>query len=405
MATNSSSILFTGGVNHGDDPFIDAFGNPDIFRHISEFALTENYSLAVNERSDSSFGPVEFCRITRTSRFRWLPITGGRFSVDLEENLTTEDPIRTADFGHRHFRLAIDKKTGTVALRSFWDDRDTEIITFYEPGQHPRDVTVELPEAHIVMDLCVVNMSVFLATTLGFGWVNFSEGDPSYVPITDQRGGYYMLAKMPGFVFAFQGIIGDPNNTIDCFQLTDAGLPAQQQRWTVPPPDHVFVASYKYPVMVDQGNLLYMAMMFPQYGQGANLRGGNVESWNLTRISVSAFEDTVTALARLSLDTEPTGIVIRESTEEILVAVGRQGLLLLPMMFESDTQPTVLFDPAENQTVLGVQLHNDVPYVLVKEEDDDGLSTFAIVKVDTAGNNLPMSHPVPLGTEGYERLL
>ena len=391
-----------------EEPTAEALGNSDILRRIGQFALTpKKYFVAMlDKQPNNMFGMVQFPCITVTSCLRWRPQMVDRGAVVVDETLIMEDPIPVGDgWARRNFIFAIDNDIGTIAVRSSFKNGPeyAELIAYYRyaPGQQPR--YYEVPEDHIVRDVCIVNKTVFLATTLGFGCVDFSEEEPSYEPICEQR--YYKIAKTNGFIFAIQcpGLLEDSGNKVDCFKLAEGCLPEQLQRWIVPSPHHSFVASYKFPAIENQNNCWCMAMLSPNYSPDASLRLSHVESWMLSRSSFSTTADTDIVFVQLSLNavTEPKGVVTSKSRNEIFVAAGRQGLLLVPMMFESNTQPTVLFQPAGNQTVLGVQLHNDIPYVLVKEDDGDGLGAYTIVKVDDTNNNLTW-YPIPQGDQGYE---
>jgi hypothetical protein len=146
-----------------------------------------------------------------------------------------------------------------------------------------------------------------------------------------------------------------------------------------------------------------------------NENDGNVGVWMLTRIMVSKDQDEFIEEVRLPLDgvTEVTGMIIRESSKEILIAAGQQqGLLTIPLLFDSDTRPRRLMKPTNNQTILGVQLFNDIPYVFVKDEVENDIDSYSLIKVGAASTILQVSRSIPLiqqlekqGLASYERMM
>jgi hypothetical protein len=130
---------------------------------------------------------------------------------------------------------------------------------------------------------------------------------------------------------------------------------------------------------------------------------------------VSKDQDEFIEEVRLPLDgvTEVTGMIIRESSKEILIAAGQQqGLLTIPLLFDSDTRPRRLMKPTNNQTILGVQLFNDIPYVFVKDEVENDIDSYSLIKVGAASTILQVSRSIPLiqqlekqGLASYERMM
>jgi hypothetical protein len=119
---------------------------------------------------------------------------------------------------------------------------------------------------------------------------------------------------------------------------------------------------------------------------------------------VSKLQDDVIEVVRLPLDgvTEVRGMIIQESViigDDILIAAGRQGLLMVPLLFNGETRPREVFQQANNQTTLGVQLFKDIPYVFVKEEVENDIDSYSIF-------NLHGGRPIPTGVRApmIERL-
>jgi hypothetical protein len=145
------------------------------------------------------------------------------------------------------------------------------------------------------------------------------------------------------------------------------------------------------------------------HAREVNENDGNVGVWMLTRIMVSKLQNAVIEEVRLPLnpDTEASGMIIRESSKEILIAAGRHGLLIVPLLFDSDTRPRRLMKPTNNQTILGVQLFNDIPYVFVKDEDENDIDSYSLIKVGAASNISQVSRSIPTGSRdaSYERMM
>jgi hypothetical protein len=215
---------------------------------------------------------------------------------------------------------------------------------------------------------------------------------------------------------------------IDCFELTTNGMPELKHSWIIRSPNEnpgVYLNDdFQFLAIVDQGDSFCVAFMTPNCNQDASLidahevneNDGNVGIWMLSRIMVSKLQNVVIFEVRLPLDgvTEVTGMIIRESSKEILIAAGQQqGLLIVPLLFDSDTRPRRLMKPrTNNQTILGVQLFNDIPYVFVKEVVENVIDSYSLIKVGAASNISQGSRPIPLiqqleqqGLASYERMM
>ena len=423
-----------------DDPLFRVFDNPGIFRHIIQYLLVKKkYFVAVNDNIYHSGHRGQMCRIEMKSRYRWLPNQGGVGMVDGEEDyMTTERiPLFTPAIAINwtptgSFGFAIDNDSGTSAMRlrchSNGGDDSSYAITFYAPGQYPKIMI--MPAPHLI-DICVVKTTVFVSTFITFGYVDFAVEEPIYVPIIFSIKIYFNLANTGRFVFGLRGQSEEGMRTeckeIDCFELTTNGMPELKHSWIIRSPNEnpgVYLNDdFQFLAIVDQGDSFCVAFMTPNCNQDASLiharevneNVGNVGVWMLTRIMVSKLQNVVIFEVRLPLDgvTEVTGMIIRESSKEILIAAGQQqGLLIVPLLFDSDTRPRRLMKPTNNQTILGVQLFNDIPYVFVKEEVENDIDSYSLIKVGAASNISQGSRPIPLiqqleqqGLASYERMM
>ena len=436
-----------------DDPLFKAFDNPGIFRHIIQYLLIKKkYFVAVNENAPDIGHRGQLCRIEMKSRYRWLPNQGGVEIVDGEEDHMTTEIIPmftpsmsemwtpTGDYGS--FGFAIDNDIGTIAMRSICGNN--HFTTLYAPGQDPKFAII--PHLNVI-DMCVVKTTVFVSTLFSFGCVDFAVEEPSYAPITNHMfpRPYYRLAKSDRFIFGLRGKSNEGMrnecNNIDCFELTTNGILELKQSWIMPFPDElpgarplpgVYLSfhDFSFPTIVDQGDSFCVVFMTPNCNRDASLihahelneNDGNVGIWMLTRIMVSKDQDDFIEEVRLPLDgvTKVTGMIIRESFiigHDILIAAGQRGLLTVPLLFNGETRPRVLFQPTDIQTILGVQLFNDNPYVFVRatwlgggEEND--INEYSIIKVGTVSNILQVNRPIPLiqqleqqGLDSYERMM
>jgi hypothetical protein len=271
---------------------------------------------------------------------------------------------------------------------------------------------------------------VFVSTFISFGSVDFAVEEPIYVQIIFSTAIYFSLANTGRFVFGLRGQSDERMRTeckeIDCFELTTNGMPELKQSWTIRSPNENLASflndDFQYLAIVDQGDSFCVAFMTPNCNQDASLihagevneNDGNVGVWMLTRIMVSKDQDAVIEDVRLPLDgvTEVTGMIIRESSKEILIAAGRHGLLMVPLLIDSDTRPRRLMKPTNNQTILGVQLFNDIPYAFVKDEVENDRDSYSLIKVGAASNISQGSRPIPLiqqleqqGLASYERMM
>jgi hypothetical protein len=422
-----------------DDPLFRVFDNPGIFRHIIQYLLVKKkYFIAVNDNIYHSGHRGQFCRIEMKSRYRWLPNQGGVGIVDGEEDYTTTEriPLFTPAIAINwtptgSFGFAIDNDSGTSAMRlrchSNGGDDSSYAITFYAPGQYPKIMI--MPAPHNLIDICVVKTTVFVSTFISFGYIDFAVEEPIYVEISTAI--YFNLANTGRFVFGLRGQSDERMRTeckeIDCFELTTTNqMPELKQSWTIRSPNENLASflndDFQYLAIVDQGDSFCVAFMTPNCNQDASLihagevneNDGNVGVWMLTRIMVSNDQDAVIEDVRLPLDgvTEVTGMIIRESSKEILIAAGRHGLLMVPLLIDSDTRPRRLMKPTKNQTVLGVQLFNDIPYVFVKEVVENVIDSYSLIKVGAASNISQGSRPIPLiqqleqqGLASYERMM
>ena len=421
-----------------DDPLFKAFDNPGIFRHIIQYLLIKKkYFVAVNEHAPDIGHRGQLCRIEMKSRYRWLPNQGGVGIVDGEEDhMTTEiipmfTPSMSEMWAHTgSFGFAIDNDSGTIAMSSRCSNDNSggsRLIAFYAPGQDPKFVVLPAPHSHDVIDICVVKTAVFVSTFFSFGCVDFAVEEPSYAPIIYQmfHAIYFKLAKTDRFIFGLRGQSNDgvPNECkeIDCHELATSGIPELKQTWIMPlvpngfPGVHSSCQDFQFSAIVDQGDSFCVAFMTPNW----NRDDENVGIWMLTRIMVSKLQDAVIEEVRLPLNrvSEASGMIIRESSKEILIAAGQRGLLMVPLLFDSETRPRRLMKPTNNQTILGVQLFNDIPYVFVKatwlgggEEND--INSYSIIKVGTVSNILQVNRPIPLiqqleqqGLDSYERMM
>jgi len=412
-----------------DDPLFKAFDNPGIFRHIIQYLLIKKkYFVAVNEHAPDIGHRGQLCRIEMKSRYRWLPNQGGVGIVDGEEDHMTTEIIPmftpsmsemwtpTGDYGS--FGFAIDNDSGTIAMRSICGNN--HFTTLYAPGQDPKFAII--PHLNVI-DMCVVKTTVFVSTLFSFGCVDFAVEEPSYAPITNHMfpRPYYRLAKSDRFIFGLRGKSNEGMrnecNNIDCFELTTNQMPELKHSWTIRSPNenlgvYSSFQDFSFPTIVDQGDSFCVVFMTPNCNRDASLihahelneNGGNVGIWMLTRIMVSKLQDDVIEVVRLPLDgvTEVRGMIIQESViigDDILIAAGRQGLLIVPLLFNSDTRPREVFQQANNQTTLGVQLFKDIPYVFVKEEVENDIDSYSIF-------NLHGGRPIPTGVRApmIERL-
>jgi hypothetical protein len=420
-----------------DDPLFKAFDNPGIFRHIIQYLLVKKrYFVAVNENFRDIGHRGQLCRIEMKSRYRWLPNQGGVGVVDGEEDhMTTEiipmfTPSMSAmwtpagDYGD--FNFAIDNDSGTIAMSlrclSNGGDDSHNAIAFYAPGQDPKFVVLPT-NLKDVIDICVVKTTVFVSTFFSFGCVDFAVEEPRYTQTGQMMFflPFFRLAKTDRFIFGLRGQSDEGMRNeckeIDCLELTTNEMPELKHSWIIRSPNEnpgVYISfhDFSFPTIMDQGDSFCVVFMTPNCNRDASLinaRDGNVGVWMLTRIMVSKLQNAVIEEVRLPLDgvTEVTGMIIRESSKEILIAAGRQGLLIVPLLFDSDTRPREVFQPAYNQTILGVQLFNDIPYVFVKEEDENDIDSYSIIKVGAASNISQVSRSIPTGSRdaSYERMM
>jgi hypothetical protein len=427
-------MISTFDLTMEDDPLFKAFDNPGIFRHIIQYLLVKKkYFVAVNDNIYHSGHRGQFCRIEMKSRYRWLPNQGGVGMVDEEDHMTTEiipmfTPSMSAmwtpagDYGD--FKFAIDNDSGTIAMRSFCGNN--HFITLYAPGQDPKFVVLPT-NLKDVIDICVVKTTVFVSTFFSFGCVDFAVEEPRFTPIIDQMlyEIYFNLAKTDRFIFGLRARSNEDQRNeckeIDCFELTTNNqMPELKQSWTIRSPNEnpvVYLSfhDFSFPTIVDQGDSFCVVFMTPNCNRDASLINacddGNVGVWMLTRIMVSKLQDAVIEEVRLPLNpgTEASGMIIQESSKKILIAAGRHGLLIVPLLFDSDTRPRRLMKPrTNNQTILGVQLFNDIPYVFVKEEDENDIDSYSIIKVGAASSNISqVSRSIPTGSRdaSYERMM
>jgi hypothetical protein len=414
-----------------DDPLFRVFDNPGIFRHIIQYLLVKKkYFVAVNDNIYHSGHRGQMCRIEMKSRYRWLPNQGGVGMVDGEEDYMTTEIIPmftpsmsamwTSTGSYGDFKFAIDNDSGTIAMSLFCGNN--HFITLYAPGQDPKFAII--PQHSNVIDMCVVKTTVFVSTIFSFGRVDFAVEEPRYTQ-TGQMMFFrpiFRLAKTGRLIFGLRGQSDEEMRTeckeIDCFELTTNGMPELKQSWTIRSPNEnlgVFLNSnddFQYLAIVDQGDSFCVAFMIPYCNQDASLiharevneNVGNVGVWMLTRIMVSKLQNVVIEEVRLPLDgvTEVRGMIIRESViigDDILIAAGRHGLLTIPLLFDSDTRPREIYQQANNQTTLGVQLFNNITYVFVKGEVDNDIDSYTIF-------NLHGGRPIPTGVRApvIERL-
>jgi hypothetical protein len=414
-----------------DDPLFKAFDNPGIFRHIIQYLLVKKrYFVAVNENARDIGHRGQLCRIEMKSRYRWLPNQGGVGIVDGEEDyMTTEiipmftpsmSELWTPARNYGAFNFAIDNDSGTIAIRSFCGNN--HFITFYTPGQDPKFVVLPL---HLkdVIDICVVKTTVFVSTFFSFGCVDFAVEEPRFTPIIDHMlyEIYFNLAKTDRFIFGLRARSNEDQRTeckeIDCLELTTNQMPELKHSWIIRSPNenpNVYLDDdFQFLAIVDQGDSFCVVFMTPNCNRDASLINayddGNVGVWMLTRIMVSKLQDAVIEEVRLPLNpgAEASGMIIRESSKKILIAAGRHGLLIVPLLFDSDTRPRRLMKPTNNQTILGVQLFNNIPYVFVKEEDENDIDSYSIIKVGAASNISQVSRSIPTGSRdaSYERMM
>jgi hypothetical protein len=264
----------------------------------------------------------------------------------------------------------------------------------------------------LIEEICVVKTTVFVSTFISFGCVDFAVEEPIYVPIIFSTAIYFNIANTGRFVFGLRGKSNEGMrnecNNIDCFELTTNQMPELKHSWTIRSTNEnlgVYLNNdFQYLAIVDQGDSFCVVFMTPNCNRDASLidshevnaNDGNVGIWMLTRIMVSKDQDDFIEEVRLPLDgvTKVTGMIIRESFiigHDILIAAGQRGLLTVPLLFNGETRPRVLFQPTDIQTILGVQLFNDIPYVFVRatwlgggEEND--INEYSIIKVGTVSN-------------------
>jgi hypothetical protein len=414
----------------GTTPLFKAFDNPGIFRHIVQYLLVKKkYFVAVNENARDIGHRGQFCRIEMKSRYRWLPNQGGVGIVDGEEDYMTTEIIPmftpsmsamwTSTGSYGDFKFAIDNDSGTIAMSLFCGNN--HFITLYAPGQDPKFAII--PQHSNVIDMCVVKTTVFVSTIFSFGRVDFAVEEPRYTQTGQMMffRPFFRLAKTDRFVFGLRGRSDEGMRNeckeIDCFELTTNGMPELKHSWIIRSPNEnpgVYLSfhDFSFPTIVDQGDSFCVVFMTPNCNRDASLihthevneNDGNVGVWMLTRIIVSKLQNVVIEEVRLPLDgvTEVRGMIIRESViigDDILIAAGRHGLLTIPLLFDSDTRPREIYQQANNQTTLGVQLFNNITYVFVKGEVDNDIDSYTIF-------NLHGGRPIPTGVRApvIERL-